>query len=135
MYAPLSERIEKYCEKKIIKKLNDRLKVGHTIDCEFDQTEDISLLKKNCETILTKHVNDIFKELAPEESLLKRCDSKIKIIFDENKPKIELQGFAIRNKTELIHEWLKEKHNILNIDVTIPLYADINRYYKAICDN
>lgn len=137
MYAPLSERIEKYCEKKIIEKLNERLKQGHTVDCELDQTEniDISLHRKNCETILTKHVNDIFKELAPEKSLLKRCDSKVKIIFDDNKPKIELQGFAIRNKTALIHDWLKEKGNILNIDVTIPLYADINKYYEAICDS
>lgn len=135
MYIPLEERIEKYCEKKIIEKLNERLKQGHTIDCELGQTDniDISLLKKNCETILTKHVNDIFKELAPDKSLLKSCDSKVRIIFDENKPKIELQSFAIRNKTALIHKWLKEKDNILNIDVTIPLYADINKYYTALC--
>lgn len=42
MYAPLSERIEKYCEKKIIEKLNIHLKQGHTIDCKLEQSANIS---------------------------------------------------------------------------------------------
>lgn len=135
MYTPLSERIEKYCERYIIGKLNERLKQGHTIEFDLNPNTDISLLKKDCETILTKHINDIFKELVPGDSLLNICHSKVKLFFEDNKPKIKLEGFAIRQNLPLIREWLQNKDNILNIDATIPLYADINKYYKAICDN
>ncbi len=135
MYTPLSERMKNYCEKKIIEKLVERLKQGHAIECDLNQNQntDISLLKKNCETVLTKHVNYIFQEYAPENSLLKVCKSKAKLIFNDNRPNIELEGFSIRQNLPLSREWLEKKDNILNIDVTIPLYVDINKYYKALC--
>ncbi len=137
MYTPLSERIVNYCEKKFIGTLNERLKDGHTIECELDQDQntDISLIKKNCETVLTKHVDDIFQEFAPENSLFKVCGSKVKLHFEENRPNIKLESFTSRNNLSIIRKWLENKDNILNIDVTIPLYADINKYYKAICDS
>lgn len=135
MYDPLSERIVNYCEKKFIGTLNEHLKNGHTIQCKLDQDQktDISLIKKNCETVLTKHVDDIFQEFAPAKSLFKACGSKVKLNFEKNKPNINLEGFTIRNNRPIIRRWLENKDNILNVDVTIPLYADINKYYKAIC--
>jgi len=137
MYTPLSERIRNYCEKKIIEKLNEHLKQGHFIECELNQNQitDISLLKKNCEKILNEHVNYIFQDFAPENSLLKVCRSNVKLTFEENKPNIELEGLTFRQNLPLIREWLENKDNILNIDVTIPLYVDINKYYKAICES
>ncbi len=134
MYASLAERIEDHCEKKIIGKLNERLKQGCTIECELNQDIDISSLKKNCETILTKHVNEIFNDFAPENSLLKVCHSKVKLVFEDNRPrpKIELVGFDSRQNLPLIRKWFENKDNILNLDMTIPLYADINLLYKAI---
>lgn len=132
MYSALSERIEHCCEKSTIEKLNERLKQGHTIECELNKDNDIDTLKINCEKILTAHVNNIFYELVPENSLLKACHSKIKLSFEDNKPKIKLDGFNIRQNRLIIRDWLKDKNNLLNVDVTIPLYADINQYYKAI---
>jgi hypothetical protein len=131
LYNPLEERIENYCEKIIIEKLNARLKGGHAIDCDLHENMDVNLVKKNCETILIKHVNDIFKELAPENSLLKICHSKVKLIFENNKPKIKLEGFNIMQNRTIILDWLKNKDNTQNIDITIPLYADINKFYKC----
>jgi GNAT superfamily N-acetyltransferase len=115
-----------------IEKLNERLKQGHTIECELNKDNDIDTLKINCAKILTAHVNNIFYELVPENSLLKACHSKIKLSFEDNKPKIKLDGFNIRQNRLIIRDWLKDKNNLLNVDVTIPLYADINQYYKAI---
>jgi GNAT superfamily N-acetyltransferase len=85
-----------------------------------------------CEKILTAHVNNIFQELVPENSLLKVCHSKIKLTFEDNKPKIKLDGFNIRQNRPIIRDWLGNKKNLLNVDITIPLYVDINQYYKAI---
>lgn len=133
MYTSLAERIKDHCEKKIIGKLNERLKQGHTIECELNTDSDISSHKKNCDTILSRHVDDIFNELAPENSLLKLCRSKVKLAFEENnRPKIELVSFDSRQNLSLIRKWFENKDNILNLDMTIPLYADINLLYKAI---
>lgn len=133
MYSSLAERIKNHCEKKIIGKLNERLKQGHTIECELNLDSDISSHKKNCETILSRHVDDIFNELAPKNSLLKLCRSKVKLTFEENnRPKIELLSFDSLQNLPLIRKWFENKDNVLNLDMTIPLYADINILYKAI---
>lgn len=132
LYTALSERIEHSYEKSIIEILNEHLKQGHTIECELNKDVDIDALKKNCEKILTAHVNNIFQELVPENSLLKVCRSKIKLIFEDNMPKIKLDSFNTRQNLPIIRDWLKNKNNLLNLDITIPLYADINQYYKAI---
>jgi len=132
MYSALSERIENCFEKSIIEKLNERLKQGHTIECELNKDVDADTLKINCKKILAAHVNNIFQELVPENSLLKVCHSKIKLNFEDNKPKIKLDGFNIRQNRSIIRDWLKNKNNLLNVDITIPLYADINQYYNAI---
>ncbi len=102
LYSALSERIEHCCEKSILEKLNERLKQGHTIECELNKDADVDTLKINCEKILTKHVNNIFHELVPENSLLKVCHSKIKLTFEDNKPKIKLDSFNIRQNRWVI---------------------------------
>ncbi|MFA4957617.1 MAG: GNAT family N-acetyltransferase [Candidatus Methanoperedens sp.] len=132
IYTHLNDTIEDYCEKKIIEKLNARLRQGHVLECELGEDTDISTHKKNCEIILNKHINDIFSELAPENSLLKTCHSKIKLDFEDNKPKIKLVGFNNTQNEDIIHNWLKNKENIVNLDITIPLFADINKLYKAL---
>ncbi len=132
LYSALSERIEYCYEKSIIEKLNDHLKRGYNIECELNKDVDIDTLKINCQKILYNHTNNIFHELAPENSLLKVCHSKIKLSFEDNKPKIKLDSFNIRQNRPIIRDWLKNKNNLLNVDITIPLYADIAQYYKAI---
>jgi len=89
-------------------------------------------LKKNCENILNAHVSNIFKGLACENSLLENCRSKIKLNFENNRPQIKLENFNTRQNLSTIRDWFKEKNNVLNFDITIPLYLDINKYYKAI---
>lgn len=132
LYSALSDRIEHCCEKSIIEKLNERLKQGETTELELNKGDDVDTLKVNCEKILTAHVNNIFHELAGENSLLKACHSGIKLTFEKNKPTIKLDGFNIRQNHPIIRDWLKNKKNVLNFDITIPLYADMNQYYKAI---
>ncbi|MCX9012174.1 MAG: GNAT family N-acetyltransferase [Candidatus Methanoperedens sp.] len=132
LYTALSERIAYCCEKCVIEKLNERLRQGHTIECELNEKTDVDTLRTNCEKILTTHVNDIFHDLVPENSLLKACHSKIGLTFENNKPKIKLEGFNTRQNLSIIRDWLKNKNNVLNLDITVPLYADINQYYIAI---
>ena len=79
-----------------------------------------------------KHVNKIFEELVLDNPILKVCNSKVNFTFDDNRQKIELNDFNSRKKSPLIREWLQNKENILNFDITIPIYVDINKYYTAI---
>ncbi len=79
-----------------------------------------------------KHVNKIFEELVLDNPILKVCNSKVNFTFEDNRPKIELNDFNSRKKSPLIREWLQNKENILNFDITIPIYVDINKYYTAI---
>lgn len=114
MYSALYERIEHSCEKSIIEKLNERLKQGHTIECGINKDGDVDTQKINCGKILTAHVNNIFHELVPENSLLKVCHPKIKLTFEDNKPKIKLDGFNLRQNRPIIRDWLKDNNNLLN---------------------
>ncbi len=132
LYSDLAERIESCCEKRIVSELNTRLKLGHAIECELNEDENVDVLKRNCEKILSTHVNSIFEEIKNENPLLKVCHSKIKLTFEDNKPKIKLENFNTRQNVPSIRDWLKEKENVLNMDITIPLYVDMNKYYKAI---
>ena len=132
LYSSLAQRIEKCIEKKIINKLNVRLKQGHVIDCKIKKDVHADTIKKNCEYILNTHIDDIFMELTSENSLFEECHSKVKLIFEDNRPQIELENFNVRANFEVIRGWLKEKENILNLDITIPLYLDINKYYFVI---
>ena len=132
LYSDLTERIEKCIEKKTINKLNVCLEQGHAIECKIKKGEHADTIKKNCEYILNTHVNDIFIELTNENSLFEECHSKLKLTFEKNKPQIKLENFNIRANSKVIHDWLKEKENILNLDITIPLYLDINKHYKAV---
>lgn len=132
LYTALSERIEYCCEEEIIIKLNKRLKGGHSIECKLNGDVNLDAIKKNCSEILSKHVNNIFEELVLYNPLLKVCDSKVKLSFEDNRPKIELKDFNTRKKSPLIREWLQNRENVLNFDITIPIYVDINKYYTAI---
>lgn len=132
LYTALSERIEHSCEEEIIIKLNERLKGGYSIECELTRDENLDTIKKNCSEILMKHVNKIFEELVLDNPILKVCNSKVNFTFEDNRPKIELNDFNSRKKSPLIREWLQNKENILNFDITIPIYVDINKYYTAI---
>ncbi len=132
LYTTLSERIEERCERIIIERLNRHLMQGHTISCKLNGNTDVESAKDNCEKILTAHVRAIFEEFITEVPLLKICNSKINLIFENNKPKIKLENFNIKKNTLLIRDWLKNKNNTLSLDTTIPLYVDINKYYQAI---
>lgn len=132
LYFDLTERIEKCIEKEIIDKLNIRLKQGHTVECELDKSVHIAVFKKNYEKIMIAHVNDIFEDIINVNSILKQCHSNVKLTFENNKPNIKLEHFNIRQNSGTICDWLKEEENILKLDVTVPLYIDINKYYEAI---
>ena len=132
LYSDLTQRIKKCIEKKIINKLNIRLKQGHVIKCKIKKDVHADAIKKNCEYILNTHVDDIFMELTSEISLFEKCHSKVKLTFENNRPQIELENFNVRANSKVIRDWLKEKENILNLDITIPLYLDINKYYSVI---
>jgi len=132
LYSNLTERIENCCEKRILKDLNRRLKQGYEIDCDLDENINIDVLKKNCEKILVSHVNNIFDEIKHENTLLEICHSKTNLHFENNRPIIKLINFNTRQNSDSIRNWLKEKDNFLNMDITIPLYVDINKYYSAI---
>ena len=56
----------------------------------------------------------------------------MQINFEDNKPTIKINNLNTRKNASMIRNWLKERDNILGMDITIPLYADINKYYKAI---
>ena len=128
----MAERIGNCCEKRILKDLNIRLKQGYGIECDLNENITIDVLKKNCEKILASHVNNIFDEIKNENTLLKICHSKTNLYFQNNKPEIELLNFNNRHNLNSIRNWLKEKDNFLKMDITIPLYVDINKYYNAI---
>jgi len=108
------------------------LKKGYEIEYEFNNEAEIDSLKKNCESILNTHVTNIFKGIACENPLLENCRSGIKLNFENNRPQIKLENFNTRQNLSTIRDWFKEKNNVLNFDITIPLYLDINKYYKAI---
>jgi len=132
LYNDMAERIEKCCETRIIKELNIRLKNGYAIEYEFNNETEIDSLKKNCENILNAHVSNLFEGIACENPLLENCRSRIKLNFEQNRPHIKLENFNTRQNVSTIRDWFKEKNNVLNFDITIPLYLDINKYYKAI---
>ena len=133
LYLDLSERIEKWCEKTIIAELNMRLNQGHSMECALNEdVNDIGKLKKNCAEIISSHVDDIFKNLKQKNPLLEKCKSKIQFTFEDNKPSIKIINLYTRKNAPIIRDWLKERDNILGMDITIPLYADINKYYNAI---
>ena len=80
VYSDLSERIEKWCEKRIIAELNTRLNQGHSIKCALSEdVNDIGKLKKNCSEIISAHVDDIFETIKQENPLLEKCKSKMQI--------------------------------------------------------
>ena len=135
LYSDLSERIEKWCEKTIIAELNVRLNQGHAIECVLNEdVGDIGKLKKNCSEIISSHAADIFENIKQENPLLEKCKSKMQFTFEDNKPLIKMDdNLKTRKNAPIIRDWLKERDNILDMDITIPLYADINKYYKAIC--
>jgi len=132
MYTDLTERIEYNCEKKIIDKLNLYLKEGHNRKWELINGGDLDILRVNCEKILTTYVNDIFNDIKSENPLLEVCNSKVKLIFENNKPKIKLDNFNTRHNLPRIRNWLSTENNLLNLDITIPIYLDINQYYRAL---
>lgn len=132
LYTALSERIEKMCEKKILGELNERLINGHIIKCTLNCDGEIDGLRKNCNRIINLHIENIFEEFKNGNPLFKECRSKIELEFENNKPIIKMKDFITKENLPIIKEWLKNKKNILNLDITIPLYADINKYYKAI---
>ena len=132
LYTDMAERIEKCCETRIIKELNIRLNKGYKIEYESNNEVAIDSLKKNCENILNAHVSNIFEDLACANPLLKDCRSKIKLNFENNRPQIKLENFKTQQNLPTIHDWFKEKKNILNFDITIPLYIDINKFYEAV---
>ncbi len=133
LYSDMAERIESCCEKRIINELNSHLTKGHAIKCKLNEDDgNVDIYKRNCEKILFTHVTNIFEELKNKNPLLNVCHSKIKLSFEENRPKIKLENFNNRPNVQSIRDWLKGKENILDMDITIPLYVDINKYYKAI---
>jgi hypothetical protein len=132
LYSELTERIEQCIESHVIGKLNKRLVEGHSIEFVLDGGGELESLKKNSEKILTAHVKDIFNELCKTITIFSDCNSKIKLTFENNKPKIVLDNFNTRQNHEAIRNWLKHADNVLNLDITIPLYLDMKKYYMAL---
>lgn len=132
LYFDLNERINQCIESQIIKELNNRLIKGQSIECVLDDGDQLHTLRRNCEKILIGHANKIFEEISSEFALFKECESKIKMTFEDNKPKIKLDNFNTRQNHSSIRDWLKNKNNVLKLDITIPLYLDINKYYTAL---
>lgn len=132
MYIDLTERMETCIESQIIKELNNRMIKGHGIDYVQKNDEQSNTLKLEWEKILIRHVNEIFNEITDDCCLIKECHAKVKLFIEDNKPKIELNNFNIKDNHKLIREWLGNRDNLLKLDITIPLYLDINKYYKAV---
>ncbi|WP_129582661.1 GNAT family N-acetyltransferase [Methanolobus psychrotolerans] len=132
LYSELTERIEQCIESYVIEKLNMRLVGGHCIEFVLDGEGELESLKKNCEKILTAHVKDIFNELCETITIFSDCNSKIKLNFENNKPKIVLDNFNTRQNHGNIRDWLKQADNVLNLDITIPLYLDMKKHYMAL---
>ncbi|SFM67975.1 GNAT family protein [Methanolobus profundi] len=132
LYSELTERIEQCIESHIIEKLNKRLVEGHPIEFVLSVEGELESLKKNSEKILIAHVKDIFNDLCETITIFTDCNSKIKLTFENNKPKITLDNFNTRQNHEGIRDWLKQADNVLNLDITVPLYLDMKKYYMAL---
>lgn len=139
-YKTLNESLEEYCEKYIICKLNTNLTNDTKVEfkspsiIKIDKI-DVNQIKNDNYNILYKHIINIFNELTPNNSLLKECDVKVKLTFEKNKIKINIDGFNTGKNRDLIRNWLKERKNILNIDIPIPIYADINKIHEMFLEN
>ena len=65
--------------------------------------------------------------------MIEKCKSKIQFTFEGNKPLIKIDdNLKTRKGALIIRDWLDERNSILDMDITISLYADINKYYKTI---
>ncbi|MDY0385947.1 MAG: GNAT family N-acetyltransferase [Methanolobus sp.] len=132
LYSDLTNRMEQCIESQIIDELNLRLLNGCGVKCDLGDNNQPSSTKKNCEKLLKAHVDEIYNCILSKVTLLNECNSKIQLTFDGTIPKISLTNFNIRNNHDRIRNWLTKKENVLEFDITIPLYLDMNKHYVAL---